>query len=67
MWLIGGCTQVGTGLTPCTTIMTVTAGEASKLTVGGVAVLLETLAGITNGNPDKSFSANAGQTKLTAT
>ena len=63
-WPITQCKQVGTGLTPCTTIVSVSA--ASTLTVGGVPVLLDSLTGTTNGNPDKSLSAIGDQTKLTA-
>lgn len=35
----------------CLTVLSVTVGESSKLTVGGVAVMLETMAGYTNGFP----------------
>jgi hypothetical protein len=64
-FLIAKCTQVGTNLTPCTKIATVKSGSVSvKLKVGGVAVLLDSLGGTTNGNPGKTFSATANQSKL---
>ncbi len=62
----GTCTQVGSGLTPCTTL-TVAGGQSTKLTVGGKAVLLESITGQTNGNPVFTFTASAGQSKLKAT
>jgi hypothetical protein len=66
-WAFTKCGQVGTGLTPCTNIVSLSAGEAGKLTVGGVPVLLDSLAGQTNGKPENTLSATAGQNKLTAT
>ena len=65
-WPIAGCTQTGGPPTPCTSIVSVAAGAATKLTVGGVAVLLDTLSGPTNGAPPGTVGATAGHTKLTA-
>src|SRR5258706_7303975 len=60
---ITGCTQVGSGLTPCKSILTVTAGVSTKLTVGGDAVLLDSLAGASQGNSDQKIRATAEQNK----
>ena len=54
----------------CTSVTAVSVGEAIKLTVGGMPVMLDTLAGQTDGmvgkvTPQLSLSATAGQTKLT--
>jgi hypothetical protein len=53
---------------PCTSVAAVTAGQATKLTVGGVPVVLESLAGGTNGlvakQPQQKVGGDAGQTKL---
>jgi hypothetical protein len=58
---------------PCSMVATVTAGVANRLTVGGVAVLLETLKGTTLGTPPApaavppgTLSATANQNRLTA-
>ena len=56
---------------PCTSVTAVTVGEATKLTVGGQPVMLDTLAGQTDGmvgkvTPQLLLSATAVQTKLTA-
>lgn len=52
----------------CTTVKKVTAGEATKLNVGGKPVMLDTLAGDTDGKKNKVdqkfLAADAGQTKL---
>jgi len=61
----GVCSQKGTGLTPCTSL-TVSGGQASHFTVGGKKVLLSTLTGKTNGNPEFTFTVVAGQSKLRA-
>ena len=65
-WGITNCTQTGGPPTPCTNIVSVATGPASKLTVGRVPVMLDTLAGPTNGAPPGTVSATAGHTKLTA-
>lgn len=60
-------TVVAAGETPCTAVVTVLpASVASKLTVGGSPVVLETLTGTTNGVPPGALSAAANQTTLTA-
>ena len=56
---------------PCITVSSVDSGGATKLTAGGSAVMLETLAGQTDGmvtkvTPQLLLSATAGQSKLTA-
>jgi hypothetical protein len=62
-------TQQSNTTTPCSTVLKVTAGGASKLTVNGEAVLLDTrLAGETVGNPKGSLTVEAGgPDKLVAT
>lgn len=55
----------------CTTVASVTRGEATKLKAGGSYVMLDTLAGTTDGmigktTPQSSLSATAGQWKLKA-
>jgi hypothetical protein len=55
---------------PCATVSSVDAGEATKITAGGSAVMIETLAGKTDGmvgkvTPQMLLSAAAGQNKLT--
>lgn len=55
---------------PCTTVSSVTAGEATKLTIAGNPVLIDTLTGQTDGmvakkTPQDLLSATANQTKLT--
>lgn len=51
---------------PCTAVTSIVAGGAVKLTAGGSAVMLDTLAGTTDGNPIGTLPAAAEQTKLTA-
>jgi hypothetical protein len=65
-WTIVGCTQTGSPPTPCTKVAKVEAGLAAKLLVGGSAVVLDSLKGLTNGNPAGNLGATAGQAKLTA-
>lgn len=73
---VGGCATVpaadasGPTAKPCTSVTSVSAGEATKLTIGGMPVMLDTLAGQTDGmvgkvTPVLALSATAGQTKLT--
>jgi hypothetical protein len=54
---------------PCASVSSVDKGNATKLTGGGNAVMLETLTGGTNGvvsgNAQTFLSATAGQSKLT--
>ena len=58
---------------PCMTVASVTTtSAATKLQANGTAVMLDTLAGTTDGmvgkvTPQTSLSATAGQSKLTAT
>jgi hypothetical protein len=65
------------GITPsdksskCTQVSSVTAGRATKLKAGGRPVMLDSLAGQTDGKlesvtPQPLLAATAGQTKLTA-
>lgn len=71
---VGSCTTVtdpNTGLKQCTAVSAVTGGQATKLTVGGTPVLLDTLAGNTDGiHPTAptlaTLSAQANQTTMTA-
>jgi hypothetical protein len=59
------CQTVGPGTVKCTNV-TISGGQSSKLQAGGASVLLDTLAGTTNGNPPGMPTAVAGQTRLTA-
>jgi hypothetical protein len=64
-------TNTNTGTIQCSTVLSVTAGEATKLTCGGAAVMLKNLSGTTNGNdgttpPVLISCLDAKQTKLTA-
>ncbi|MCB0165983.1 MAG: hypothetical protein KDI79_17245 [Anaerolineae bacterium] len=54
---------------PCTKVALVTAGEAEKLMIGGISVMIDTLAGKTDGmvakkTPQELLSSTANQTKL---
>lgn len=66
--MIVGCTNVSPSTVPCTSIMSVVSGAATKLTVDGQPALLETAQGLTNGLPAPApwQVQSAGQTKLTA-
>jgi hypothetical protein len=64
-------TSVPSGTAQCLAVKTVTGGQATKLSVGGTQVLLETLAGTTTGvTPAEPtgpvLTASAGQTRLRA-
>jgi hypothetical protein len=72
---VAGCTNPANPPTtiPCSKVSTITAGAATRLTVDGVAVLLETLKGTTLGTPPApaavppgTLSATANQNRLTA-
>jgi hypothetical protein len=55
------------GSTACTSVVSVAPScVALKLKAGGTGVLIETIAGVTNGVPPGKLSGSAGQTKLTA-
>ncbi len=61
----------GPTATKCMTVASVTAGTSAKLQAGGQPVMLDTLAGTTDGmvgkvTPQTLLSATAGQSKLTA-
>lgn len=65
---VSGCSVVtnsNTGEVQCKMVASAS-GAASKLKVSGSAVALETLSGMTNGNPLNTLSATANQTKLKA-
>jgi hypothetical protein len=68
---IAGCTNTNTaiGQKPCLMITAITAGLATKLTVTGQPVLLETAQGLTDAVPPLPVLwqvQSAGQSKLTA-
>jgi hypothetical protein len=65
---ISGCKTVPPPQTqkPCTAVASVAAGEASKLTVNTMPVMLDTIEGTTDGVPTGKLRADAGQSKLTA-
>jgi hypothetical protein len=67
-WVIppGTCSQVGSGYTPCTSVQKYSGGSAAKLTVGGVAVLLDSGSGQTNGSPVNTLTVTAGQSEVQA-
>jgi hypothetical protein len=57
---------------PCSKVKAVSAGQATKLMAGGKPVMLDTLAGTTDGTvsnvtPQPGLSASANQSMLTAT
>jgi hypothetical protein len=60
----------GSVSSPCAIVTSITAGEATKLTVGGLAVILDTLtggtSGIDKGEPQQKLAATAVQEKLTS-
>jgi hypothetical protein len=66
---VGSCAVADTPQTdPCTEVASVKPTSLStKLTVGGQAVLLETLSGDTNGDPVGPLQAVAEHQRLTAT
>jgi len=51
---------------PCTSVTSITKGQSTKLFVGGVSVLLDTLSGVTDGVPPGPLWVTANQAKLTA-
>jgi hypothetical protein len=63
---ISNCTQTGGPPTPCSAVVAITSGRATKLTAGGQPVMLDTLTGTTNGGPPGALSATAGQSRMTA-
>jgi hypothetical protein len=61
-------TDPNTGNKQCTTVSTVTSGESSRLTVDGNGVVLDSLAGATDGvlsGKPGSLQASAVQSRLT--
>lgn len=52
---------------PCTTILSVTGGQATALAAGSGPVALDTAKGTTNSGPGLWTVRSAGQTKLEAT
>ena len=69
-WSIApGCSQTDTSksMVVCAKFMSMSKGQSTRLRVGGQAVVLDTFAGSTNGNPDHATKpASAGQSKLSA-
>ncbi|MEV6304516.1 hypothetical protein AB0M02_34265 [Actinoplanes sp. NPDC051861] len=66
---VAGCTTAPSQNTKtCLTVASVTTGEKSRLTVGGVSVVLADVAGATDGvSPTgNALKATANQTRLTA-
>jgi hypothetical protein len=70
---VGGCPVVddaNTSTVKCRIVTAVTAGRSTKLRVNGRPVMIETLAGSTDGKaggtPAQLLSARAGQSKLEA-
>ncbi len=48
---IGGCPNIGVGIKPCTTTLKVTKGYSSWIKIGGRAICLDTVTGLTDGTP----------------
>jgi hypothetical protein len=67
-WIIppGTCSQAGPGYTPCTSVTSYSGGSAAKLTAAGVAVLLDSGIGMTNGLPVNTLTVSAGQSEVHA-
>lgn len=63
---VSGCKTPASNSTKACTSATVDTGEATKLKAGGSPVMLDTLAGKTDGNPAGTVPATAKQDKLTA-
>lgn len=67
---ISGCTTPSSqSSSPCKSVTSMIQGAATKLKVGGMAVLLDTAMGLTDGVPPAPMQWNvqsAGQNKLTA-
>lgn len=64
---VAGCTTTpSTSTKPCLLVTGVITGRALKLRAGGLPVLLDTLAGLTDGLPPGTLPASAGQKKLKA-
>lgn len=64
-----GCSQTDTSksMVVCAKFVSMSKGSSTKLRVGGQAVVLDSFAGNTNGNPDRATKpAQAGQSKLSA-
>lgn len=65
-----GCSQLTTTASPnnvpCSKIVAVTSALAAKLTVNNTGVVIDKLAGTTNGKPLGDLTGQAGQTRLTA-
>jgi hypothetical protein len=67
--VVSGCQTKPTpgGNVPCTAVVSVLTGSATKLTVGAASVLLDTVSGTTNGNPPGSLVVQSpGQTTMQA-
>lgn len=67
---IAGCTHPTSSsptATPCTTVASLSGGMSTKLTAGGAPVVLDSVGGLGDAvNPPDTISAQAQQTKLTA-
>ena len=48
---IGGCSNAGPTIKPCTTTLVVEQGKSDFVTIGGTPVLLQTTVGGTDGTP----------------
>jgi hypothetical protein len=68
--LCGTVLNTNQGNKPCSTVTAVTAGAATKLTVGAAPVMLDGLTGTTDGTLagvlQAKLTATAGQTKLSS-
>jgi hypothetical protein len=69
-FILANCTQKPTQAQPnniqCSKLLSQNGGKSQKLTVGGSPVILESIAGDTNGKPKSDVMCKAGQSKLTA-
>jgi hypothetical protein len=59
-------TQQSNSTKPCASVTSLTSGTASKLRIGGQPVLLQGIAGTTDGNPPGQLASTANQSKLKA-
>jgi hypothetical protein len=64
--VVGCQTPTSNSTQPCKNVGSVMSGLASKLTTGGKPVVLEGVAGATDGVPPGGLAADASQNKLTA-
>ena len=61
---ISGCSQIGSGKSPCTVVTAITSGITKKILSTSGPYTTQDLVGVTNGSPVNILScSNPGQTK----